>query len=48
MRVELQCAATIGGASYPVGYTSSQAFNNDEDYNKILNNVKNNKKGLNY
>ncbi len=34
------------GASYPVGYTSSQAFNNDEDYNKILNNVKNNKKGF--
>lgn len=34
------------GASYPVGYTNSQAFDNDEDYNKVIKSVKDNKKGF--
>ena len=34
------------GASYPVGYTNSMAFNNDKDYEKVINSVNENKKGF--
>ena len=34
------------GALYPVGYTNSHAFNNDTDYDKVMENVNNNKKGF--
>ncbi len=34
------------GASYPVGYSNSMAFQNDKDYESVIKNVKNNKKGF--
>jgi len=34
------------GASYPVGYTNSMAFNNDKDYKKVIDSVNKNKKGF--
>ena len=34
------------GATYPVGYTNEKALNNLNDYQNILDNVKNDKKGF--
>ena len=34
------------GASHPVGYTNEKAFNNSKDYNDIVKNIENNKKGF--
>tara|TARA_B100001996_G_scaffold381288_1_gene370418 strand:+ start:1977 stop:3344 length:1368 start_codon:yes stop_codon:yes gene_type:complete len=34
------------GASHPVGYTSKKAFNNSKDYDQVVKNVKNKKKGF--
>jgi MoaA/NifB/PqqE/SkfB family radical SAM enzyme len=34
------------GASYPVGYTNAMAFNNDKDYEKVIDSVNKNKKGF--
>ena len=34
------------GASHPVGYTDKKAFDNSADYNEVLKNIKNNKKGF--
>jgi len=34
------------GASYPVGFVNNKAFENRKDYDQVLNNVKNKKKGF--